>query len=62
MSFIQCKNTGKCNPQREENQFKLTQNDTVSELADKNIKTVIITIFHMLKKLSRDMKNSKGPK
>lgn len=34
----------------------------MSELAVKNIKTVIITLFHMLKKLSRDMKNSKGPK
>ena len=27
------------------------------ELAEKNIETVIITVFHMFKKLSRDMED-----
>lgn len=29
------------------------------ELAEKDIKTVILTVFHIFKKLSRDMEDSK---
>ena len=32
------------------------------ELADKDIKTVIITVFHMVQKLSRDRKDTKKDK
>lgn len=36
---------------KKKNQSKLTQKDTSIELVDKGIKSVIIMIFHMFKKL-----------
>ena len=39
---------------KKSNHLKLTQ---ILDLAEKDIKTVIITVFHRFKKLSRDMNN-----
>lgn len=62
MSFIQCKKAEYATHNEKKNQFKLTQNNTdfrIRILNNNDIKTVIITAFHMVKKLSRDMKNTK---
>lgn len=59
MSFIQCKEAEYATHNEKKNQFKLTRMTQMLELADKDIKTVIITAFHMVKKLSRNMKNIK---
>lgn len=54
------KEEGKYDPKQKEESIKTEPEVTqILEMADKDIKIAIITLFHMFKELSRDMKDIK---